>query len=99
MIKVYGMPSCPDCAIVEKQIEGNPDFLFLDIGSNVRLLHEFLLLRDHNPVFEKSKKEGDVGIPCFVLEDGRVTLKPEDVGLSSEEPATKKACSLDGRGC
>lgn len=99
MIKVYGMPSCPDCAVVEKQIEGNPNFLFLDIGSNVHLLHEFLMLRDHNPVFAKSKEEGDVGIPAFVLEDGRVTLKPEEVGLSSEDPDRKSSCSLDGKGC
>ncbi len=101
MIKVYGMPSCPYCAYVEKQIEGNKNFVYLDIGSDVHLLHDFLLLRDHNPAFEPYKKEGDVCIPCFVLEDGKVTLHPRDVGLHSytEVLKAKKACRIDGKGC
>ena len=34
----------------------------------------------------------------LVLEDGTVTLRPEDVGLSST-PAEGAACRLDGSGC
>ena len=56
MIKIYGMPSCPYCAYVKKQIENNPNFVYYDIGSDVHLLHEFLDLRDTNPVFEPYKK-------------------------------------------
>lgn len=101
MIKIYGMPSCPYCAYVKKQIENNPNFVYYDIGSDVHLLHEFLDLRDTNPVFEPYKKEGDVGIPCFVLEDGRVTLEPSEVGLHSysEVLKGKTSCRLDGKGC
>jgi len=29
---------------------------------------------------------GAVGIPCFVLEDGSVTLSPEEAGLQSRPP-------------
>ncbi len=39
-----------------------------------------------------------VGIPCFVLEDGTVTLTPEEVGLHSK-PAEGAACRVDGKGC
>jgi hypothetical protein len=39
------------------------------------------------------KAIGDVGIPAFVLEDGTVTLKPEDVGLV--EFGTPGACSIE----
>lgn len=97
MIKIYGMPSCPYCAYVEKQIEGNPNFQYIDIGKDVHDLHAFLELRDHDPVFLPYKEEDDVGIPCFVLEDGTVSLEPKDVGLRSLSEAG--ACKIDGSGC
>ena len=31
MIKMYVMHTCPDCEYVEKQVEGNPDFLTLSL--------------------------------------------------------------------
>ncbi len=100
MIKIYGMPTCPYCSYVEKQIEGNSNFQYIDIGSNVRYMHEFLELRDHDPIFDHSKAIGDVGIPCFVREDGTVSLKPEDFGLVEYgSEAAGKACSIDGKGC
>lgn len=97
MIKIYGMPSCPYCAFIKPQIKGNPNFEYLDIGSDVHILHEFLLLRDNDPAFLPYKEEGDVGIPCFVKEDGSVTLEPREVGLISL--SEKASCSLDGKGC
>ena len=100
MIRIYGLPTCPYCSYVEAQIKGSSKFQYIDIGSDVRYMHEFLELRDHDPVFDHSKAIGDVGIPCFVREDGTVSLKPEDFGLKeygSEE--TGKACSIDGKGC
>lgn len=97
MIKVYGMPSCPYCAYIEPQIENNPNFEYIDIGKHVHALHEFLELRDHNPVFDEYKAMGDVGIPCFVKEDGTVTLEPSEVGLVSLSQA--EACGIDGKGC
>ena len=91
MIKVYGMPSCPDCAFVKEQLLGREaEFDYVDIGSHVRLLKEFLQLRDHDPAFAEVKKHGKAGIPCFLKEDGSVTLDPEAVGLL----ASGRACSL-----
>ena len=52
-----------------------------DIGSDVHVMKEFLRLRDTSPVFDEAKKNGSIGIPCFVLEDGTVTLDPKDAGL------------------
>ena len=74
MIKIYGMETCPDCTYVYEVI---------DIGQHVRDLKAFLRLRDHHPAFDEAKSVGAVGIPCFVLEDGTVTLNPEDAGLRS----------------
>ena len=62
MIKMYVMHTCPDCEWVEKQVEGNPDFEVIDIGSHVRNLKQFLDLRDSNPAFDEAKKIGDVGL-------------------------------------
>lgn len=98
MIKIYGMKTCPYCTYVEEQVKGDKRFEVIDIGEHVRSLKAFLHLRDTNPVFEHSKEIGDVGIPAFVLEDGTVTLKPEDVGLVEYQPGAP-SCSIDGKGC
>jgi len=81
MIKIYGLHTCPYCDYLKPQIEGKSEYQYIDIGSHVKYMHEFMDLRDHNPIFDHSKEVGDIGIPCFVLEDGTVTLKPEDAGL------------------
>ena len=97
MIKVYGMPSCPDCSYVEEQIKDREGFEVIDIGSDVKKLKEFLKLRDTDPAFDSVKGQG-VGIPCFVTEDGKVTLNPEDVGLKPRSDQ-RIACRIDGKGC
>ena len=54
MIKIYGMPSCPDCEYVHHQIENRSDeFESIDIGEHVKNLKEFMHLRDNNPVSEE----------------------------------------------
>lgn len=93
------MDSCSDCIAVKKQIEKNPDYEIIDIGSSAKLLKEFLRLRDNSPVFENVRAKGSIGIPCFVMENGTVTLSPEDVGLSSKSDMKGNSCSLDGKGC
>jgi hypothetical protein len=52
----------------------------------------FMRLRDTNPVFDRLKAIGDVGIPAFVFEDGRVSVDPADAGLV--EYGTQNACSV-----
>ena len=99
MINMYVMHTCPDCEYVERQVEGNPDFEVIDIGKHVRNLKQFLDLRDSNPAFDEAKAIGDVGIPCYVREDGSVTLYSKDVGLEPRPETMGAACSIDGRGC
>ena len=86
MIKIYSMNTCPDCIYVEEQIQGDDRYEIIDIGSHVKYLKEFLRIRDNNPVFNKAKKVGAAGIPCFVLEASR----PITEGMS---------CNIDGSGC
>lgn len=99
MIKIYGMSSCSDCSFVKQQVLGDEKYQLIDIGENVRNLKEFLKLRDNNPIFDEAKRSGSVGIPCFVLEDGTVTLTPEHAGIESKPVAEGASCSIDGKGC
>lgn len=97
MIKMYVMPTCPYCEYVERQVEGDDRFKVIDIGSHVRNLKEFLRLRETNPTFDEAKRIGDIGIPCYLLEDGTVTLSSAEVGL--EPMPEPSSCSIDGSGC
>lgn len=82
MIKIYGLPTCPYCDYIYEQIKGREDeFEYINIGEHIKNMSAFTRLRDSSPVFDHSKEIGDVGIPAFELEDGTITLKPEDVGL------------------
>ena len=98
MITIFGMKTCPDCTYLEPQIEGDERFRTVDIGEDVKNLKEFLRIRDVVPAFDEVRGTGSVGIPCIVLEDGRVTLDPADAGLTPR-PETGTACRLDGKGC
>lgn len=91
MIKIYGMNTCPDCIAVKEQIQGREsEFEYIEIGSHVKFFKEFLLIRDNNPVFDSVRKDGKVGIPCFVFEDGKVSVDPADAGLVE----AGQACSV-----
>ncbi len=93
MIKIYGMPTCPYCDFVHEQIKGREsEFRYINIAENIRNMSEFTRLRDVDPAFAHSKEIGDVGIPAFVLEDGRISLDPADANLVEYSGAS--ACSL-----
>ena len=108
MIKVFVMQTCPDCASIKREAQGDPRFQIIDIGEHVRNLKQFLALRDTNPAFDSVRQRGSVGIPCFVLEDGTITFSQEEACLAlgntsslgdngaMEEGAS---CSIDGKGC
>jgi glutaredoxin-related protein len=88
------MPTCPYCDYVHDQIAGRGDeFEYVNIGENIRNLSAFIRLRDTNPVFDRMKAIGDVGVPAFVFEDGRVSIDPADAGLI--EYGSPDACSLE----
>lgn len=98
MIKIYAMSTCSDCTYIKEQVTNNPQYEVIDLGAEARNLKEFLQLRDTNPAFDRVKQKGTIGIPCFVLEDGRVTFRAEEAGLKRPERRVN-ACNLDGTGC
>jgi len=83
MILIYGMPCCPDCAWLDHQIENNPGYEMRKISEKTAYMKEFLKIRESSPLFDRVRENGGIGIPCFVLEDGTVTLTPEEAGLRS----------------
>ena len=98
MIKVYAMMTCPDCVEVDEQVKGDSRYEIIDIGEHVRFMKEFLRLRDNNEVFAEARAKGYAGIPCFVLEDGTVTLNPEEAGIQKGKN-NAPSCNIDGSGC
>ena len=94
MIRIYGMPTCPYCDYIHEQIKEREDeFEYIDISKHIRYLSAFMRLRDTHPVFDRMKEIGDVGIPAFVFEDGRVSTDPADAGLV--EYGSASACSVE----
>ena len=100
MIKVYVMESCPDCIEVKQRYSNDPGFELVDIGKQARDLKEFLVLRDTHPAFVKVRERGNIGIPCFIKEDGTVIISLKNFDDSFEQVyAERAACNLDGTGC
>ena len=87
MIKIYGMITCPDCSYLLDQISGLEDeYEYIEIGEHVLKMKEFLRIRDSKDnaeIFKDIKATGGVGIPCFVLENGLISLDPSDAGLEA----------------
>ncbi|MCR4621126.1 MAG: glutaredoxin-related protein [Clostridiales bacterium] len=94
MIRIYGMPGCPYCDYVHEQIAGREDeFEYINIGESIVNMSAFTRLRDASPVFDRMKAIGDVGIPAFVFDDGRISIDPADAGLI--EYGAENACSIE----
>ena len=104
MLKVYGSAMCPDCRACKANFEANGiEFEFIDINENLHNLAEFLKLRDTEPVFDKWKAVGDIGIPGIVGEDGTVFTDWEtylkEKGLPITYQENGPSCSITGKGC
>ena len=94
------MESCPDCIEVKQRYSNDPGFELVDIGKQARDLKEFLVLRDTHPAFVKVRERGNIGIPCFIKEDGTVIISLKNFDDSFEQVyAERAACNLDGTGC
>ena len=72
---IYGSMLCPDCVECCKDLDAEKvKYEFCDFADDLRHLKTFLKLRDENPLFEDVKREGKIGIPCLVKDDGTIAL-------------------------
>lgn len=75
MIKIYGSMMCPDCVQCKEDLDkAGVTYEYLDFADSLLHLKEFLAIRESCPLFEEVKKNGSIGIPCIVKEDGSITL-------------------------
>ena len=79
-MKFYGTHLCPDCEEAQAALdEKHVPYAYIDITESTANLKEFLKIRDQSSLFQEVKENGGIGIPCFVKEDGTITLCTEDV--------------------
>lgn len=81
-MKIYGSDICIDCRILKAVLKARGiEADFIDITENTGNLREFLGIRDHDSHFEKVRnwEGGAIGIPCFVSDEGSVTLDVDEV--------------------
>lgn len=75
MIKIYGSMLCKDCLQCRSDLDGaDVAYQYLDFADDLQNLKDFLTVRDNNPLFDEARRQGGIGIPCIVKEDGSVTL-------------------------
>ena len=75
MLKIYGSMLCKDCVQIREDLDrAGVAYEFLDFAEDLGNLKEFLKFRDESPLFEDLRKEGKIGIPCILREDGTITL-------------------------
>lgn len=76
MLKIYGSEQCPDCVNCKRDLDAaGVEYLYLNISENLLFLKKFLKLRDENELFADIRKNGKIGIPCIVDEDGTVSFE------------------------
>lgn len=79
-VTVVGSHLCPDTLYaLNKLTEAGSEMDFKNLSASLPDLKVYLGLRDTEPMYEKVKAGGGIGIPCFILEDGTKTMDLKDV--------------------
>lgn len=79
-MKFYGSKICPSCVETKKTLDKiELEYEYFDITENTNYLREFLKLRDTRHEFEQIKKEGRIGIPCFLTEDDYIVFNVNEL--------------------
>lgn len=75
-MKLIGSDICVNCREAKQYLqEKGISYEWVDMTESTDNMRFFLHLRDASPVFDGVKAEGRIGIPCFVLADGTLTLE------------------------
>ena len=79
-MKLYGTALCHDCQdAFEKLKNAGISYDYVDITESMPKMKEFLHLRDNRDEFTDIKKEGYVGVPCFLLEDDSIDFDTDNI--------------------
>lgn len=77
---IYGTMICADCVELKQWLGEHPEkggWTWVDITESTQNLKDFLAVRDKNHAFDEVRAAGNIGIPCFVMENGEVLLDAE----------------------
>ena len=79
-MKFIGTKLCPDCIDAESVLkQACVKFEYLDITTSMENMKLFMKLRDNREEFNNIKAEGYIGIPCFLMDDGRILFDENKV--------------------
>lgn len=79
-ITVIGSHLCPDTLYALNRLSGaGAEIDFKDILSCHAVLQDYLEIRESSPLYEEIRGTRCLGIPCFVREDGTMTLNLNDI--------------------
>ena len=79
-MKLYGSVLCPDCVDAFDMLkEKNIDYDYVDINESMKTLKEFLKLRDNRDEFKEVRENSNVGIPCFLFDDGSIIFDVDKI--------------------
>lgn len=75
MLKIYGSMLCPDCVKCREDLDkAGVDYEYLDFSDSLKNLKEFLAIRDSSDLFDDVRKNGSIGIPRILEENGSISL-------------------------
>lgn len=78
--KVIGSHLCPDTLYaLHKLTEAGIEMDFINLSSSLDALKEYLKARETSGLYDAVRAKGGIGIPCFVLGDGAMSLDLSDV--------------------
>jgi glutaredoxin-related protein len=99
-ITMYGAPICPECVEVKKLLDKREDIEvdYKNIIESTKNLKEFLAYRDKDEMFAEVTHEGRIGIPFFILEDGKKTFDLFHYLEIEKTLQVNNTCSIDGSG-
>lgn len=79
-LKIVGSHLCEDTQNALKVLkEKNVEVEFINISETLESLKVYLQLRDTEEIYKEVKKNGGIGIPCFIVEDGEKTLSLDKI--------------------
>ncbi|MEG1913044.1 MAG: glutaredoxin [Cloacibacillus sp.] len=77
---MYGTKNCPDVRAALQHIAASELVVeFRNFDDSIANLKEFVRLRDSRAEFDEAKKNGSIGIPCFVTEEGKVCFDVKQI--------------------
>ena len=79
-IIMFGTNACKDCVEAVKALdERQADYMYMEFSESTANLKRFLKMRDTEAIFDEVRKAGNIGVPCFKLSDGTLTLSLDEV--------------------